>query len=152
MLPFSTPSDATTVTRGLSSLKEFSVKQGDDELTKYLNVKLQENDGNVLLHAKCCREYIDDKRIQRHVTTNTTNGSPKIFSHLLKSNSKSVVLNSLKIDIYTTATAQNPSFEFFFVCYLNKQANSNLNSKIRFIKPYSHFMCADDSMYTFCNC
>ena len=91
MLPFSTPSDATTVTRGLSSLKEFSVKQGDDELTKYLNVKLQENDGNVLLHAKCCREYIDDKRIQRHVTTNTTNGSPKIFSHLLKRNSKSVV-------------------------------------------------------------
>ena len=77
LLPFSTPSDETTITRGLNSLKEFSIKRGDDELTKHLNVKLQENGGKVLVHAKCSREYIDDKRIKGHITTDTTNGTPK---------------------------------------------------------------------------
>ena len=63
--------------RGLSSLKEFSIKRGDDELTTHLNAKLQENGGKVLVHAKCSREHIDDKKIKRHVTTDTTNGTPK---------------------------------------------------------------------------
>ena len=56
LLPFSTPLDATTVTRGLSSLKEFSIKQGNDELTKHLNANLRENGGKALAHAKCHRE------------------------------------------------------------------------------------------------
>ena len=77
LLPFSTPSDATTVTRGLSSLKEFSINQSDDELKKHFNAKLQENGGKVLLHTKRCREFIDNKRIMRNVTTYTTNGTPK---------------------------------------------------------------------------
>ena len=76
LLPFSTPSDATTVTRGLSSLKRFSIKQGDNKLTKHLNAKLQENGDKILVHAKCRHEYIDDKRIKHHVTTKTANGTP----------------------------------------------------------------------------
>ena len=61
----------------LCLLKEFSIKRGDDELTKHLNAKLQENGGKALVHAKCRREYIDDKRIKRHVTIDTTNGTLK---------------------------------------------------------------------------
>ena len=69
--------DATTVTRDLSSLKKFSIKRDDDELTKHLNAKLRENGGKVLVHAKCRCEYINDKRKKRHVTMDTTNGTPK---------------------------------------------------------------------------
>lgn len=56
-------------------LKEFSINQSDDELKKHFNAKLQENGGKVLVHTKRCREFIDDKRIMRNVTTYTTNGT-----------------------------------------------------------------------------